>query len=124
MDIQIPGVDEKEVMDQYEDDIELYAKVARSFIAVTPDVLNKLRLIENQPESTDALAKYAACIHGLKGASATVGAEETRKGALHLEKLAKSGDLQGVLAGNSTFLAQTEKLLDDMRGWIKQFDAK
>ena len=129
MDIQIPGIDKEKIYEQYEDDIDLYAKVARSFISVTPPALDKLRLLENQmiehqnvPAQT--LADYAVCIHSMKGISATIGAEETRLAALNLEKKAKAGDLSGVLAENPKFLKQADKLLDDMRTWLEQFDAK
>ena len=115
MNIQIPGVDEEKVLELYEDDINLYIKVMRSFVSVTPAVLDKLRNV-----SAETLADYAICIHSIKGTSTTIGAEETRKAAFNLEKMAKAGDLPGVLAENNAFIAHAEKLLDDLRRWLEQ----
>ena len=123
MNIQIPGVDIEKVEDLYEDDIDLYVKVCRSFVSVTPAVLDKLRLVDNHNVSAEILAAYAISVHSIKGTSTTIGAEETRKAALNLELMAKAGDLSGVLAENQTFLKNTEKLLDDIKRWLEQFDA-
>ena len=120
MNIHISGIDEEKVLDLYEDDIELYKKVSRSFITVVPAVLDKMRLIKNQSTSAE-LADYAATVHGLKGTSTTIGAEETRKAALNLEKMAKAGDLSGVLSENPQFIRQVDKLIDDLRTWLEQF---
>ena len=118
MTIQIPGVDEEKVYEQYEDDINLYAKVSRSFISVTPAVLDKIRNV-----TAETLADYAVYVHSIKGTSTTVGAEETRKAALNLELMAKAGNLSGVLAGNQAFLKQADKLMDDLHRWLEQYDA-
>ena len=117
MDIQIPGVDIDKVIDLYEDDIDLYVKVARSYVSSTPAVLDKLKNV-----SAETLADYAVSIHSIKGTSTTVGAEETRIAALNLEKMAKAGDLPGVLAENPAFITHMDKLIDDIRKWLAQFD--
>ncbi|MCL2042539.1 MAG: hypothetical protein FWG89_00210 [Treponema sp.] len=116
--IQIPGVDLEKVEDLYEDDTDLYVKVCRSYVSVTPAILDKLREV-----SAETLADYAVCIHSIKGTSTAIGAEETRIAALNLEKKAKAGDLSGVLAENQNFLKQAEKLIDDIRKWLEQYDA-
>ena len=113
--IQIPGVDAEKGLDLYDDDVDLYLTVMRSYVSNTPLTLDKLRTVNEE-----TLAEYASLIHGVKGTSTTIGAEETRKAALKLELLAKAGDLQGVLAGNETFLRQADKLIDDIRNWLKR----
>jgi len=118
MNIQIPGVDLDKLYEQYEDDIDLYAKVSRSYITTTRATLDKIRTV-----STETLADYAVFIHSIKGASTSICAEQTREAALVLEKLAKAGDLTGVLAANQAFLKQADKLVDDIRKWLEQFDA-
>ena len=118
MNIQIPGVDPEKVFEQYEDDHELYAKVSLSYISTTQVTLDKIRTV-----SAETLADYAVFIHSIKGASTSIGAEETRKAALNLELKAKAGDLAGVLAENQTFVKNAEKLIDDIRIWLDQFDA-
>ena len=127
MNIQIPGVDLDKVIDLYEDDIDLFVKVARSYISSIPAVLDKLRLIANQmianQDASAELADYAVNVHSMKGTCEAIGAEETRKAALNLELMAKAGNLSGVLAENQVFLKQADKLIDDIRKWLQQFDA-
>jgi len=120
MNIDIPGVDIEILEDLYEDDTDLFVKVARSYVSNTPAVLDKLRLMEGPNVSAEALADYAIAIHSLKGTSTTVGADETRAAALNLEKLAKAGDLAGVIAENPAFIKHMEKLLDDIRKWLEK----
>ena len=115
--IQIPGVDVEKGLDLYDDDVDLFMTVLRSYVANTPLTLDKIRKV-----SLETLADYASLIHGVKGTSTTIGAEETRKEALKLELLAKAGDLQGVLAGNDAFLAQADKLMDEIRSWLKRHE--
>ena len=122
MDIQIPGIDMEKVLDLYEGDTDLFVIVSRSYVSNAPAVLDKLRLIENPNVSAEALADYAVNIHSIKGTSATIGAEETRIAALNLEKMAKAGNLSGVIAENKTFLENTDKLINDIRRWLRQFD--
>ena len=122
MNIEIAGVDIDKVEELYEDDIDLYIKVARSYLSSTPLVLDKMRLIENN-STKEALADYAVSVHSIKGTSTTIGAEETRIAALNLEKMAKAGDLSGVLAENPGFLKHMDKLINDISSWLKQFEA-
>ena len=119
MNIQISGVDMEKVFEQYEDDIDLFATVSRSYISTSSVTLDKIRTV-----SAETLADYAVWIHSIKGASTSIGAEETRKAALNLELKAKAGDLSGVLAENQAFLQNTEKLIEDIRIWLKHFDAQ
>ena len=117
--IQIPGVDSEKGLDLYEDDYDLYIKVLHSYVSNTPLALDKLRKV-----SAETLADYASVIHGVKGTSTAIGAEDTRKEAYKLELLAKASDLSGVLAGNDAFLRQADKVIDNINVWLKKIDAK
>jgi HPt (histidine-containing phosphotransfer) domain-containing protein len=114
MEIKIPGVDEQSLANLFEGDTELYMFVLRSFIGKTPTVLDKLRNV-----SQATLAEYTNNIHGLKGACANVCAEKARETAIKLEKMAKDGDLSGVLAMNEGFLKYMEDLLVGLRNWLE-----
>ena len=128
MNIQIPGVDLDKAVELFEDDIDLFVTVARSYVSSIPAVLDKIRLIENQMienqnVSAAPLADYAVSMHSIKGTCQAIAAEETRKAALNLEQMAKAGNVSGILAENQVFLKQADKLIDDIRKWLKQFDA-
>jgi HPt (histidine-containing phosphotransfer) domain-containing protein len=116
MAIGIPGVDEQIFIELFEGNAELYMFVLQTFVGKTPGVLNNLRNV-----SQATLADYINNIHGLKGACATICAEEARKTAAELELMAKAGNVSGVLAANGAFLKQMEDLLDGLQGWLKNY---
>jgi hypothetical protein len=66
---------------------------------------------------------YTIKIHGLKGTCAIIGAETVRATALNLEKMAKAGDLDGVLAKNDKLIKGTETLVANIQAWLEQYDA-
>ncbi|MCL2294193.1 MAG: Hpt domain-containing protein [Spirochaetes bacterium] len=115
MDIEIPGIDAKKGLDLYDDDFEIYVTVLRSYVTNTPAALDKLRNV-----SAETLANYAIYIHGVKGTSASIGAEEVRKTAAQLEIMAKVEDLQSVQAWNEAFLKSVDELLNNIQSWLKQ----
>ena len=117
MTIRIPGVDVEKGLDLYDDDEELYLLVLRSYAANTPAAIDKLRSV-----SAETLADYGATVHGVKGTSANIGAEELREVASKLEQMAKSGDLDGVLAVNEAFLKQADDLLASIHDWLNKND--
>ena len=119
MDINIPGVDAKKGLDLYDDEVDLWLRVLRSYAANTPAALDRMRNV-----SAETLADYASAVHGVKSTSANIGAEDTRAAALKLEMTAKAGDLNGVLANNKAFIAQTEELLAGIRAWLERHDAR
>ena len=118
MTINIPGVDAEKGLDLYDDDFDIYLSVLRSYLSNTPSALDKLRNV-----SAETLQDYAISVHGVKGTSTTIGAEETRKVAYKLEEMAKAGNLTGVLAGNEAFIKQVENLLAGIKSWLEKYDA-
>ena len=117
MKIDIQGLDTKRGLDLYDDDEEIYLAVLRSYSTNIPTTLNKLRNV-----SAETLPTYMIGIHGLKGTSANIGAEDIRAKATELEKMAKSGDLAGVQARNEAFLKEAEKLVSDIKAWLDKND--
>ena len=117
MKIDIPGIDAEKGLDLYDDDIDIYLTVLRSYAANTPLVLDRLRKV-----TAETLNDYTANAHGVKGTSANLGAEEIRMTALKMENLAKAGDLQGVLANNDAFLKEADALVANIQNWLKEND--
>jgi CheY-like chemotaxis protein len=97
------------------EDWELYLKVLRSYVSDTSTILDKMRLV-----TQETLPDYAISVHGIKGASANIGAESIRTVALALEMMAKAGDLPGVLAQNDDFLQATEDLVAKIQAWLQE----
>jgi HPt (histidine-containing phosphotransfer) domain-containing protein len=113
MAIGVPGIDENEFQNLYEGDVDTYKSVLHSFIEKTPSVLNKLSAV-----TKENLADYAITVHGLKGACATICAEEARKAAYNLEQKSRADDLNGVLAENQAFIKMVEDLLVSLKDWF------
>jgi len=117
--IQIPGVDVSKGMALYGDDADLYISVIESYARNTPAVISNLRNVREEN-----LAEYAITVHGLKGASNNIGAAHIGQGAERMEKAAKAGNLDLVLAENAVLLEETEKLVDDIQNWLDARNAE
>jgi len=117
--IEIPGVDTKKGLSLYVGDTKVYLSLLRSYIKNTPNVLEKLRSV-----SAENLSDYVITVHGLKGTSAGIGAEEVRAQALELENLSRAGDLQGVLAKNDKLIADAEVIVANVKEWLEKNDVQ
>ena len=112
--IDIFGVDSKIGLDYCDGDMELYKDILRSYIADVQEVIEKIKNV-----SAQTLSAYAVHVHGVKSISQAIGAEEARKTAKHLEELAKSGNLEAVLAENGAFAKYVEKLVNAIKTWLE-----
>jgi len=115
--IDIPGVDTEMGLSFYGGDLDIYVPTLLSYTINTPEALDKLRTV-----SEETLPEYVINVHGLKGTSASIGAEKIREAAADLEKIAKAGDLQGVLAKNDMLIKQTENILANIKAWLEKHD--
>jgi HPt (histidine-containing phosphotransfer) domain-containing protein len=117
MNINIPGLDVQKGLDLYDDDEDIYFIVLRSWADNAPTSISKLRNISSDESS---IKDYRIAIHGIKGTSASIGAEEVRLAATHLETLAKADDIEGVKANNEAFLEMVSTLVDNIKNWMKE----
>jgi signal transduction histidine kinase/CheY-like chemotaxis protein len=93
---------------------EVYFGILRSYMIHAPEVLEKLRSL-----SRETLADYAVNVHGLKGASYGICANEIGKQAEELEYAAKAGKYEQAAAENSGFIARVEKTLADIHALLQ-----
>ena len=117
--IKIPGVDAEKGLARFGGDIEAYISVLRSYAENTPEILDKLRDVTEKN-----IKGYAVAVHGLKGASAGIGADTIAKKAAELEKTANSGDFHGVSDKNAAFLKDAEILVKAIRSYLDKPDNK
>ena len=115
MTIDIPGLDVQKGLALYDDEEDIYLIVLKSYAANTPAVLDKIRSV-----SPETLSNYSISVHGIKGTSANVGAVKIQEAALELEKMAKAGDLDGVLARNESFIKNVEETIKGIETWLEQ----
>jgi signal transduction histidine kinase/CheY-like chemotaxis protein len=111
--INIPGVDSEKGLSLYAGDAGIYIPLLRSYITNTPVTLEKLKNV-----TAENLPGYVIAVHGLKGTSAGIGAEDIREQALQLENLSRAGDLEGVLARNDKLIADTQVIVANVKQWL------
>ena len=91
----------------------VYIRVLSSFAAGMPALLNKIRTFD-----PTKLEEYRTNVHGIKGASYGVFANEIGMQAEALEMAAKAGDIETILARNDRFILNMEKLLGEISKYI------
>jgi signal transduction histidine kinase/DNA-binding response OmpR family regulator len=84
-----------------------YLRVLGSYAANMPAMLDNIRSF-----SAEFIKEYTITVHGIKGSSYGICANEIGKQAEALEMAAKQGDIEIILANNQHFILETEKLVD------------
>jgi CheY-like chemotaxis protein len=102
---RIEGVDIPQALERYKNGFA-YLEILRSYTDSVPEFLDTLRDVT--PEN---LKTYAVTVHGIKGASYQICAEEAGKQAEALEAAAKAGDWETVKNTNGIFIGNLETLL-------------
>jgi CheY-like chemotaxis protein len=113
--VNIPGINATLGLSLYEDDMEMFISIMQSYVENIPAEIENLRKV-----SEETLADYAINIHTMKGASGSIGAKSLSQKAKVLEKLAKEGNLEAVLAKNEDFIKDADKLVEDVRRWLEK----
>jgi CheY-like chemotaxis protein len=93
---------------------ETYLRILQSYVTHSPGLLEKLRSL-----TRETLPDYAITVHGLKGASYGICADEIGKDAGELEHAAKAGDYEKVNSKNAAFIAKVETSLENLRELLR-----
>ena len=118
MAIEISGVDVNKGLDLCDGNLDIYLRILRCYVL---DITAALETINNI--SQENLGLYAKTVHGIKGTSDAIGAEEARIMAKELELMAKANNLSGVLAKNNAFVKYITNLLENVKAWLEKYDA-
>ena len=117
MKIEIPGLDSEYGLELCDGDVDMYKSSLRLYATNIPGTLEKMRGV-----SEATLKDYAISVHGIKGMSDYIGAQEIKNKAKQLEEKAKNGDCAAVLAENSSFIKQVENTVSDVKAWLEKND--
>ena len=88
---------------------ESYIQVIRAFVSHTPAVLERLKFSDD-----NALHDFAIAVHGIKGSSVGIGAEDLATVAWSLEKASKAGDMDTIKAKTPLFIKMAESLVQGL----------
>jgi signal transduction histidine kinase/CheY-like chemotaxis protein len=111
---EIQGIDLAAGMDRYKND-SVYLEILRSYAASMPDFLDALRGV-----SMETLEGYAITVHGIKGASYQICADEAGKEAELLEAASRVKDWKTIEARNGNFIRLMEGLLQGMDRFLAE----
>ena len=119
LDISIPELDIEMGLGYYNDNVEIYLAILRSYVNDIFTLLEKMRNI-----TLETLEDYAIYVHTLKGMSAGIGAEKIKNEAQELEIMAKSGDMAGVFAKNDALITKARNLGLGIQAWLSEHDSR
>ena len=116
---KIEGLDIARGLEQFDGDEVAYVKILRSYAA---NVRSMLMTIETVDE--DSLADYKITVHGIKGTSYYIFADQVGKLAEALETASAAGDLDYVREHNMAFHEATWKLIGDLEDMLRVYDSE
>jgi hypothetical protein len=115
--VLVAGVDIEMGKERYNGETA-YMGILRSWCRHTPVLLERMK----KPTKAN-LPEYTVTVHGLKGSSYGIIADEIGKKAQELENFAKAGELAKIRAANGDFIKMTESLLADLQELLKKAEA-
>jgi CheY-like chemotaxis protein len=115
----IPGVDVRKGISMTGGTEDGYYLVLSIFLKNTPERANTM---QNALE-TDNIQEFIVNVHGIKSASASIGADEISTEAASLEAAGKEGDLAYINDNFGDFMSHLSKLIDDIKTVSKKFKA-
>jgi len=117
--IKIAGLDVIKGLQRFDNEESFYLRVLRTYAA---NVSSKLKEMETVNEET--LESYKIKVHGIKGTSLEIFAEQVSKEAGALEAAAKSGDIDYINNHNPSFLKVSRKLVSDIEDVLAGLEAE
>ncbi|MDR2346951.1 MAG: response regulator [Planctomycetaceae bacterium] len=112
---EVHGLDIKTGLNRIGGNVSIYIEILKIYVESTPEILDVIRM-----PAAENLKDYATAIHGIKGSSLNIGADNIGQLAAELEAEAKAGNLENVLHKNKNFILLTEKLITDITTYINK----
>jgi CheY-like chemotaxis protein len=109
----VQGLDIQQGLAKYEGDEDTYLKILRSY------TVSLVRLLAVPPES---IGDYEIAVHGIKGASRDIYAEEVGRQAAALENAAKNGDTAFITENHPALEELARKLADDINALLERIE--
>jgi HPt (histidine-containing phosphotransfer) domain-containing protein len=111
---RIEGIDWQDGLNCFAGDKDVYLSIIRSYVDNTAHLITQICHV-----TEETLADYAIQIHGIKGSSYGIRAQEIGKQAEELEHAAKAGNFQFVSQKTPLFAENAQKLLGALSELLK-----
>ena len=115
--VEIPGLDIEGGIKRFGGNEKIYLDVLRSYSAGVSSMLNKIETF-----SEDILADYIIKVHGIKGVSLDISAEQTANEAKDLEIAGKANDIDFIKANHSAFIKHARDLISGIEKALSTLD--
>jgi len=117
--VEIPGMDTAKGLNRFNGNENVYIDVLRSYIAGVSSMLDSIETF-----NADAISDYVIKVHGIKGTSFDIFAEQVAKEAKDLEEAGKSGDLEFIRAHHAAFMENARNLVSGIKETLKKIELK
>ena len=118
----IDGIDVQKGLERYDGSMEIYLKILRSFALNARRMLDSLA--DDEFEDERSLKSYEITVHGFKGMSFDIFAEEIGEKAKALEFAAKASDIDYIREHNPLFVEAARKVVANAETVIAGADAQ
>jgi len=115
----VDGLNIAEGIKRYDGNEEIYLKILQSYAGSVRSMLETVKTV-----NSDVLSSYKIKIHGIKGASFDILADQIGMKAEALENAANIGDLNFIYEHNPAFIDAAEKLINDVEEMISAINAE
>jgi hypothetical protein len=102
---------------RYKNNEEAYIKILRAYAESVDAMLDEIKTVGN-------ISDYKIKVHGIKGASLDIYADETGQKFGALEEAAKNNDLDFINANHSEFYAHASKFITEIKKMLSQIEAE
>ena len=116
--VEIPGLDIAGGIKRFNGNEKIYLNVLRSYAAGVSSMLDKIETFNE-----DALSDYIIKVHGIKGVSLDISAEQTANEAKELEIAGKANDIDYIKANHSNFMEHARNLISGIENALSNLDS-
>ena len=113
LDLGLKGLNVLKAIESFGGDEDSYFEVLRSYAVNLPPLLDSIESV-----STEDIPNYTIIVHGIKGSSRGVGADEFAVIAERLEIAGKEGDHDFISANNQAFIGAARELESEINRLI------
>lgn len=122
--VNIPGINMENVQEQFDGNMENFMKVLRTYMTSTKTKLDLLESFDINNANKESLKQYEITVHGIKGTSRGVCAEQLGNKAAELEKAADAGNTGFIKDNNPAFLEEAREFIRIIEEMFNSIDSK